>query len=224
MNEFQYQLMLQKIDDCKYLKDLKTLIYGLPLNAYNFNSSNIQIEIYKYKLFAKAFTKFRTESKSILPDKFYERRVYVQNRLINYITTEESLVDRKQFLSLFEYDDHVQVPSLSDTQVKALTYIIGNEIVPFDMHTSIRSSSLEPSSLFRLYTKVDSTYILETWIRFYTIPRDHILVKLLQRQFLAEHNPTVFATEAEKLATHKILLQHAIDAIDALDGKFYEQQ
>lgn len=173
MNLFTYRAAEKEIELCKTVSELETLIrrYAaqlskLPINSYWTTvpkNSNIESQIFIYKLLSLSLKHFVLKSKRTLPDFIYIQHLNSQQALLtwilgwdkdNYRGPFDKVTEYTQFMDWFEFDTVLELPPNHTDYVEALNGIIGanpihfkvifnNNLTVFDMHSTHLSQTTQ---------------------------------------------------------------------------------
>ncbi len=177
MNLFTYRAAEKEIELCKTVSELETLIRGyatqlskLPINSY-WNTvpkdSNIESQIFIYKLLTLSLKHFVFKSKRKLPDFICIQHLNSQQALLTWILgwdkpyykgPFDKVTEYTQFMDWFEFDTVLELPPHHTDYVEALNGIIGtnpihfkvifnNNLTVFDMY----STHLNPTTQHLIY-------------------------------------------------------------------------
>lgn len=166
MNLFAYRAAEKEIELCKTVSELETLIrrYAaqlskLPINSY-WNTvpkdSNVENQIFIYKLLTLSLKHFVFKSKRQLPDFIYIQHLNSQQALLTWILgwdkphykgPFDKVTEYTQFMDWFEFDTVLELPPNHTDYVEALNGIIGanpihfkvifnNNLTVFDTHST----------------------------------------------------------------------------------------
>ncbi len=166
MNLFTYRAAEKEIELCKTASALEILIRKyvaqlekLPISAYwsiATKDSNIESQIFIYKLLSLSLKHFVLKSKRTLPDFIYTQKQNSQQALLtwilgwdkdNYHGPFDKTIEYTQFMDWFEFDTVLELPLHHTDYVEALNGIIGanpihfkvifnNNLTVFDMHST----------------------------------------------------------------------------------------
>ena len=166
MNLFTYRAAEKEIELCKTVSALEILIRKyvaqlkqLPISAY-WNTitkdSNIESQIFIYKLLALSLKHFVLKSKKTLPDFIYTQKQNSQQALLTWIlgwdkdkykSPFDKAIEYTQFMDWFKFDTVLELPPYHTDYVEALNGIIGtnpihfkvifnNNLTAFDKHST----------------------------------------------------------------------------------------
>ena len=166
MDLFTYRAAEKEIELCRTVSELETLIRKyvaqlskLPISNY-WNSlskdSNIESQIFIYKLLALSLKHFGLKSKRTLPDFIYTQKQSSQQALLTWILGWDKehyngpfnrATEYTQFINWFEFDTVLELPTHHTDYVEALNAIIGtnpihfkvifnNNLTNFDMYST----------------------------------------------------------------------------------------
>lgn len=177
MNLFTYRIAEKEIELCRTVSELETLIRKyvdqlreLPISTYWVRApkdSNIESQIFIYKLLTLSLKHFVLKSKKTLPDFIYVQKQSSQQALLTWILGWDKkpynspfnrAVEYTQFMDWFEFDTVLELPPYHTDYVEALNEIIGtnpihfkvifnNKLTDFDMY----STHLNPTTQQLIY-------------------------------------------------------------------------
>lgn len=173
MNLFTYRAAEKEIELCKTCSALETLIRkyvaqlkNLPISAYWISvpkDSNVESQIFIYKLLTLSLKHFVFKSKRTLPDFIYTQKLNSQQALLtwilgwnkdNYKGPFDKAIEYTQFMDWFEFDTVLELPPHHTDYVEALNGIIGanpihfkvifnNNLTAFDRHSTHLSQTTQ---------------------------------------------------------------------------------
>lgn len=225
MNAFKYELELARIDSCKYIKDIRKILYEyvnrFRIINYKTDSKYLASDIKHYKLYSKVYYKFTNSSKTELPDKFFNKLIAFQRKLLNSIT-ENSIISNVTYndiLDIFKYTENITIPILNREQFYNLCNIIGDNPLSFRINILVNPSVLKTSGYFNNLLDNKELIIL-SWMKVNNIPESNTITKLFRKQYKYLNTQKSYNITIAERAD----LVLAIETIDQLTGEQIVQQ
>ena len=137
MNDFDYQIEVERIHATKYAYELEDLVrkHTIGHSMLDMLKLNLYETINRYKILTLASKQFRTKSKKSLPDFVYDSITRLEQAVLKFLMTEP--VSYEEFIDCFQYKLGTIKCSTSDQLkmgypiLKSIALIVGTNPQPY---------------------------------------------------------------------------------------------
>jgi hypothetical protein len=229
MDDFKYQLIIAKIRDAKYIKDLNTIMHDIYTTNPDFKSYDSPLKdkslTNSYKAFSYVLNRFQSKSTTKALVKYKDWVFRAQGSLLSQYNRKGDWT-YEEFLNLFEYDTILNISSsaLNETELANLAKVVGENTPALSFNVTYNLYNLGSSRLFRMSANegpMADLLKVDTWAIDHNLNPNNTIYRALRKTF--QGHRAISETASNVLQGHRELFQSAIQAIDNYKAA-HEQQ